>query len=194
MVHATSDTIFLVDDRDELAFVSDSVEELLGQRPADLLGVPAAQLVHPEDLAGSMAGVLPDVFVVRVRHADGSWRHLEMSSSPRGVGTSRSPSSCSTWTGSRRSTTPSGTVTATSCSPRSAAVRARAALPRPFLVEGLSLDVDVSIGVTVSTTGPTDMGSLLRQADVAMCTAKGRRSGIYDASSEALDRRVPAPR
>ena len=58
-----------------------------------------------------------------------------------------------------------------------AAARLRAALAAPFPVDGLALDVDVSIGVAVGR-GPEDIGALLRQADVAMYTAKSRQSGV----------------
>jgi diguanylate cyclase (GGDEF)-like protein len=73
---------------------------------------------------------------------------------------------------------------------RAAAARARAALNEPFLVDGLALDVDVSIGVAVSSAGPADIDSLLRQADIAMYTAKERQSGVevYDAAADGHDR------
>jgi len=66
----------------------------------------------------------------------------------------------------------------------------RAALNEPFMVDGLALDVDVSIGVTVSSSGPVGIDALLRQADIAMYTAKERQSGVevYDAAADGHDR------
>ena len=70
-----------------------------------------------------------------------------------------------------------------------AAARLRSALALPFPVDGLALDVDVSIGVTVGQ-GPEEIGALLRQADVAMYTAKERQSGVecYDPRTDDHDR------
>ncbi|GAA4756860.1 EAL domain-containing protein [Modestobacter marinus] len=71
-----------------------------------------------------------------------------------------------------------------------AAARLQAALGTPFLVDGLSLDVDVSIGVAVSGAESLEIGTLLRQADIAMYTAKERQSGVqlYDPSADDHDR------
>ena len=71
---------------------------------------------------------------------------------------------------------------------RTAAERVRAALNEPFVVDGLALDVDVSIGVAVGA-GPGEIGALLRQADVAMYTAKERQSGVelYDVLADDHD-------
>ena len=70
----------------------------------------------------------------------------------------------------------------------SAAARLRAAVSAPFPVDGLTLDVDASIGVAVGR-GPEEIGTLLRQADVAMYTAKERQSGVelYDPLADDHD-------
>ena len=66
--------------------------------------------------------------------------------------------------------------------------RVLAALRRPFEVDGLALEVDGSLGVATSGTGPTE---LLRAADVAMYAAKADRSGVVVHSPD-LDRHDPA--
>ncbi|MCZ2817663.1 sensor domain-containing diguanylate cyclase [Modestobacter sp. VKM Ac-2984] len=73
----------------------------------------------------------------------------------------------------------------------SAARRLCDALGTPFPVDELALDVGASIGVAVSGDVPTEIGALLRQADVAMYVAKARRSGVelYDLSTDQHDRR-----
>ena len=73
---------------------------------------------------------------------------------------------------------------------RGVALRIREALGAPFPVDGLVLDVGASIGIAVGA-GPGQIGTLLRQADVAMYVAKGRRSGVelYDPSTDEHDRR-----
>jgi predicted signal transduction protein with EAL and GGDEF domain len=73
---------------------------------------------------------------------------------------------------------------------RAAAQRLHAALGTPFLVDGLALDVDVSIGVAVRGEGVTDVDTLLRQADIAMYAAKESQDGVqlYDPLSDSNDR------
>lgn len=292
VVHGTSDTIFLIDADGRLSFVSDSVEGLLGRPPAELLGEGARQLAHPDDIAGVAPGppgadrAIPGVFVVRVRHADGSWRHLEMTTSDRRsdpvIGglllTARDVTDrielqerlAYQATHDELTALPNraavlargaalladrraaervavllldldgfkevndtlghavGDRLLAQVGPRlrpqvrdvdvvarlggdefllllpdvsldgarAAAERVRAAVCAPFLVDGRTLDVDGSIGIAISGTGPAGIDSLLRQADVAMYTAKGRRSGVevYDADADVRENRVPAPR
>jgi diguanylate cyclase (GGDEF)-like protein/PAS domain S-box-containing protein len=290
VVHATSDVIFLVDLDGWISFVSDSVGDLLGWAPQELLGPVARDLVHPDDLARLGAGLapgsledverLPDVFLMRVRHRDGTWRHLELTSSDRRadpvigglllnardvtdrielqerlahqathdeltalpnraavlargaellkarrsgervavllldldrfkevndtlghgygdrllaqVGPRLRPQVRDVDVVARLGgdefllVLPDTTVDGA----RAAAARARAALSEPFVVDGLALDVDVSIGVAVSSGGPAEIDSLLRQADIAMYTAKERQSGVevYDAAADGHDR------
>ncbi|WRL64633.1 diguanylate cyclase [Blastococcus brunescens] len=93
VVQATSDVILLIDLTGRISFVSDSVVDLLGRPPQGLLGMRPHDLLHPDDPARlrlptgaefrSGAADLPDVLVVRVRHCDGTWRHLEVTSSDR---------------------------------------------------------------------------------------------------------------
>ena len=58
----------------------------------------------------------------------------------------------------------------------SAAVRIADVVNEPFMIEGISLGIEVSIGI--ATGGPDDdTASLLRHADIAMYTAKEHRLG-----------------
>jgi diguanylate cyclase (GGDEF)-like protein len=70
-----------------------------------------------------------------------------------------------------------------------AEARARAllaALRRPFGVDGITLNVDASIGVALYPAHGDSVGALLRCADVAMYLAKQRHSGhaLYDSQHD----------
>lgn len=76
-------------------------------------------------------------------------------------------------------------------------VRARAvaqgllsALRQPFVVEGMALEVDASLGIAMHPQDGSDSGEMLRSADVAMYEAKRRGIGIsfYD---RELDQHSP---
>ncbi|HEU5034267.1 MAG TPA: EAL domain-containing protein [Mycobacteriales bacterium] len=58
------------------------------------------------------------------------------------------------------------------------AERVRIALAHPFRSDGMSFEVEASIGVAVCPDHGTDFESLLQRADVAMYVAKERRTGI----------------
>jgi diguanylate cyclase (GGDEF)-like protein len=62
--------------------------------------------------------------------------------------------------------------------------RLLAALHDSFLVDGISLDVEASIGAAIAPDHGTDPAELLRHADAALYTAKDLRTGweIYDAA------------
>ena len=68
------------------------------------------------------------------------------------------------------------------------AVRALAAMEAPIEVEGVSLDVDASIGIALSGTHGDGVETLLQNADIAMYSAKDRGLGVcvYDASLNDL--------
>jgi diguanylate cyclase (GGDEF)-like protein/PAS domain S-box-containing protein len=297
VVHATNDVMVLLTPAGEVSFVSDSVTAVLGWSREQLLGRHAGELLSPEDdhlfdPAGAPItndGELSQVFLVRVRHADGSWRQLEVSSSDR-----RDDPDIGALLLTARDVTErlelqarlahQATHDALTGLPNRAAVLARgadllsgngrlavllmdldrfkevndtlghsygdrllaqigprlrplvrevdmvarlggdefavllpdvsvteaqtaarrlhAALGTPFLVDGLALDVDVSIGVAVcdatgesSPTGETcatgaDIGALLRQADIAMYSAKEQQDGVqvYDPRADGNDR------
>jgi diguanylate cyclase (GGDEF)-like protein len=58
------------------------------------------------------------------------------------------------------------------------AFRLRSAIHRPFQVDDLTLDVEVSIGVSWAPDDGEDIDSLLQHADVAMYSAKHSRAGV----------------
>lgn len=69
-----------------IRYISPSVKRILGYSPEEMVGTNTAEYVHPEDLeratgelgkAISKPGVYPVAVETRVRHKDGSWRHLE---------------------------------------------------------------------------------------------------------------------
>jgi diguanylate cyclase (GGDEF)-like protein len=59
-------------------------------------------------------------------------------------------------------------------------------IAQPFEVEGLELDIGVSVGVAMYPEHATEDGELLRRADVAMYLAKGAGGGValYDAARD----------
>ena len=67
---------------------------------------------------------------------------------------------------------------------RELALRALAAMEAPIEVDGVSLDVDASVGIALSGAHGNDVESLLQNADIAMYSAKDRGLGlcVYDTS------------
>jgi diguanylate cyclase (GGDEF)-like protein len=65
---------------------------------------------------------------------------------------------------------------------RQLAGRALAAMEAPIAVDGVSLDVDASIGIALAGAHGDDLESLLQNADIAMYSAKDRGLGVcvYD--------------
>jgi diguanylate cyclase (GGDEF)-like protein/PAS domain S-box-containing protein len=288
VVHATNDVMALLTPDGQISFVSDSITGVLGWTRDELLDLHAGDLLFAEDahlFTTTGAPITHDgepsqVFLVRVRHRDGGWRHLEVSSSDRrddpDIGglllTARDVTErlelqsrlahqathdALTGLPNRAAVLARGeellTDPATPCrlavllmdldrfkevndtlghsygdrllaqvgprlrplvrevdmvarlggdefavllpdvtvpEARAAAERLHAALGTPFLVDGLSLDVDVSIGVAVCGDGGADVGTLLRQADIAMYAAKESQHGVgvYDPLSDGHDR------
>jgi diguanylate cyclase (GGDEF)-like protein/PAS domain S-box-containing protein len=85
IVQNSSDAITLIDVDGSVRYGSALGEKVLGYPEGFSLGLEALQFVHPDDQE-MVADVLSRAFVepgvhgpiqVRVRHADGSWRHLE---------------------------------------------------------------------------------------------------------------------
>jgi diguanylate cyclase (GGDEF)-like protein/PAS domain S-box-containing protein len=66
----------------------------------------------------------------------------------------------------------------------------RAAIEAPFAVDGLTLDVDASIGVAAYPDHATDANQLLQRADVAMYAAKATHAG-YTVYDPTLDQHNP---
>jgi diguanylate cyclase (GGDEF)-like protein len=64
------------------------------------------------------------------------------------------------------------------------AERVRGALAQPFRHDGMSFEIDASIGVAIHPHHGWDFESLLRRADVAMYVAKERSTGVEVYSAE----------
>jgi two-component system sensor histidine kinase UhpB len=86
LVEHTSDIITVVDEDGVLRYGSPSVESVLGYVPEELVGLRAAELVHPDDQPKVLEAhrmAMRDPLSAqrgvefRVRHKDGSWRILE---------------------------------------------------------------------------------------------------------------------
>lgn len=85
LVQHSADVIAVLDATGTVRFVSDAVERVLGQRPCRLVGTDPFALFHPEDapagqraFADVRAGLHVPPVEARLRHADGSWRWLEI--------------------------------------------------------------------------------------------------------------------
>jgi PAS domain S-box-containing protein len=85
LVNNSSDLITVLAPDGTIAYQSPSVQRVLGRRAADLVGTALGDLVHPDDqhhvsmslteleeTPGATAN-----FGCRLRHEDGSWRHVE---------------------------------------------------------------------------------------------------------------------
>ncbi|MDX6739005.1 bifunctional diguanylate cyclase/phosphodiesterase [Actinocorallia sp. A-T 12471] len=74
---------------------------------------------------------------------------------------------------------------------REVAVRLRAALSEPVRLDGMSFDLEGSVGIALSPDHAPDFELLLQRADVAMYVAKESRAGV-EIYSPASDRNSPA--
>ena len=86
LVENALDIVMVTDDQGTIRYVSPSIEWVLGYRSEEMVGTSTAEYVHPDDVeralgelaeAVSRPGVHPVAVETRVRHKDGSWRHLE---------------------------------------------------------------------------------------------------------------------
>jgi PAS domain S-box-containing protein len=86
LVQNSSDIIALLKPDGRVAYVSPAMERVLGRAPQDRIGHSAFELMHPEDAErarqlfreGLMNPGVPLSIEVRMRHGDGSWRHMEV--------------------------------------------------------------------------------------------------------------------
>ena len=83
LIHLMLDTVFVVDRGNQIAFVSDACETLLGYRADELTGNLITDYMHPEDLATTRASIIrvmngqPHVdFRNRYLRKDGSVVHI----------------------------------------------------------------------------------------------------------------------
>jgi diguanylate cyclase (GGDEF)-like protein/PAS domain S-box-containing protein len=85
LVQNSSDVIVVISTDNGISYVSDSAKRVFGYEPADLAATSFFDLLHPDDLpeikrfVGEVAarpGVM-SLVECRLRHADGTWRHVE---------------------------------------------------------------------------------------------------------------------
>jgi diguanylate cyclase (GGDEF)-like protein/PAS domain S-box-containing protein len=83
LIHLMLDTVFVVDSENQIVFVSDACEALLGYRADELTGSLITDYMHPEDLARTRASIVrvmngkPHVdFRNRYLRKDGSVVHI----------------------------------------------------------------------------------------------------------------------
>ena len=85
LVQSSWDVVHLVDTTGLILYESPAVLRVLGHRPEDMEGHNIVEFVHPDDLAELMRTTPLDLatpgsqrtVILRVRHADGSWRWIE---------------------------------------------------------------------------------------------------------------------
>ena len=85
LVQHAADIISVVNPEGDIRYQSPSVESILGYRAADMVGTNLFTYLHPDDIdraRRSLAELFADPkrtqrTLVRARHVDGSWRHLE---------------------------------------------------------------------------------------------------------------------
>src|SRR5918998_1696000 len=80
------DIVMVTDPDGTIRYMSPAVERVLGYTPEEIIGTNSADYVHADDMERafgelealmSKRGVHPVAVETRVRHKDGSWRHLE---------------------------------------------------------------------------------------------------------------------
>jgi PAS domain S-box-containing protein len=80
------DIVMVTDPDGTIRYISPSVERVLGYIPEEIVGTNSADYIHPDDLERALReleallterGVHPGAVETRVRHKNGSWRHLE---------------------------------------------------------------------------------------------------------------------
>ena len=84
LIQHASEFIVVVDNSGAIVYVSPGFERMLGHRAEQILGIPAFELVHPDDVGALTTWWaepehhpvdLPAIY--RARHADGSWRYID---------------------------------------------------------------------------------------------------------------------
>ncbi|MBN2035212.1 MAG: PAS domain S-box protein [Chitinispirillaceae bacterium] len=85
LLEGSSDMIQVLDEKGNLRYVSPAIKKLLGYDTKEPLGNSAFKIVHPDDI-GNMQQKFAELLarpskplkvVCRVRHKNGSWRHVE---------------------------------------------------------------------------------------------------------------------
>lgn len=86
LIHLILDTVFVVDGDNQIVFVNDACQDLIGYRADELIGTPITNYMHPEDLPSTrvsmvrvMNGQPHNDFRNRYLHKDGSVVHIRWS-------------------------------------------------------------------------------------------------------------------
>ncbi|WP_339645072.1 sensor domain-containing diguanylate cyclase [uncultured Porticoccus sp.] len=58
LIHLMLDTVFVVDNNNQIVFVNDACETLLGYHANELIGTPITDYMHPDDRAATRASIL----------------------------------------------------------------------------------------------------------------------------------------
>ncbi len=83
----SSDVLVVIDAAATLTYVSSASERILGLRPAEWVGRNVLDLLHPDDVTAAAEALVTSIdsgrgvkepLEVRVRHADRSWREVEI--------------------------------------------------------------------------------------------------------------------
>ncbi|MGH3094174.1 MAG: PAS domain S-box protein, partial [Gaiellaceae bacterium] len=90
IVETTEEWVWEMDERGVLTYSNPAIVRILGRRPDELVGRGSLELLHPEDRESvelELRGLAErkegwSGFVLRWRHADGSYRHLDSSATP----------------------------------------------------------------------------------------------------------------
>ena len=85
LIEHGADAVALLAPDGTMLFASQSTERLLGFSPAELVGKPGFERIHPDDLPGVRATLSeiaalpgsPRAMELRWRHKDGSWRYID---------------------------------------------------------------------------------------------------------------------
>ena len=85
LVEHSHDLVSIYDDEGRFVFASPSHQRVLGYDPAELIGTPAVEMLHPDEVDDVTRQFAEQLVVTgvpapvqhRIRHRDGSWRWLE---------------------------------------------------------------------------------------------------------------------
>ncbi len=91
LIEHSLDLIVVIDDERRITYASPSAERILGHEPAEMVGERVLEYIHPEDrepAAARLDQIAGDGDETirgegRIRHADGSWRWIEVLASDR---------------------------------------------------------------------------------------------------------------
>ncbi len=78
--------VVLTDADAVITWVSPAVTPMLGYQPSEVVGIPAVELIHPDDVwrvLHNLGELLAraeelELLIVRIHHRDGSWRHVDI--------------------------------------------------------------------------------------------------------------------